>query len=224
MAGGVKSDLFSSNGRGRSHRGDAASRICDGKSTAGGVQLSSCPSVRAPGSFQVPNNLYPCLPRSQGCAHGCQDQSLKQHCHSSDLDPGAPGHHPGTAQGVPSEQTPNSPVPNPHPALTINTAKPPKIPSWLLGLELLDVGMTENFLWSPGAFGFGVAPRICSLGCQDGVGDVSCCYLWAWKRKPSRIWEAPRKQGGIGMVLATEHRGSEGVTPTRSGFVSSPKR
>lgn len=33
----------------------------------------------------------------------------------------------------------------PAPALTINPAKPPKIPGWLLGMELLDVGMTENF-------------------------------------------------------------------------------
>lgn len=80
-----------------------------------------CPSAR-PSELQGNSRflkttlLYPCPPRSQGCTHGCQDQSLKQHCHSSDLDPGAPGHHPGTAQGVQSEQIPNSPIPNPRPS------------------------------------------------------------------------------------------------------------
>lgn len=75
--------------------------------------VSSCPAVhlsqlQGHPRFLTATPLYPCLPRSQGCAHGCQDQSVKQHSHSSDLDPGAPGHHPGTAQGVPSEQMPNN--------------------------------------------------------------------------------------------------------------------
>lgn len=49
MAGGVKFDLFSSHGRGQSHREAAAHGICDGRSTARGVRVSICPSIRAPG-------------------------------------------------------------------------------------------------------------------------------------------------------------------------------
>lgn len=49
MAGGVKFDLFSSHGRGQSHREAAAHGICDGRSMARGVRVSICPSIRAPG-------------------------------------------------------------------------------------------------------------------------------------------------------------------------------
>lgn len=93
-------------------------------------------------------------------------------------------------------------------------------------MELLDVGMTENFLWSPGASGFGAGTadlgqeqRICSLGCQDGVGDVSCGFLWAWlqglgcSKETGRGWDGP----------GHEAKGLWGSDPIQVRFCVIPK-